>query len=67
MKPKHICLNISKRNEKYLDIIDTYADQWDLPKSTTIFRIVREYHQLREAKVLWMSTNIQEEERMEGQ
>ena len=52
MKTNQICLNISKRHEKYLDIIDTYADQWDLPKSTTIFRIVREYHQLREAKVI---------------
>ena len=52
MKTNQICLNIAKRNEKYLDIIDTYADEWDLPKSATIFRIVREYHQLREAKVL---------------
>ena len=52
MKPKQICLNISKRNEKYVDLIDTYADEWDQSRATTIFRIVREYHQLREAKVL---------------
>jgi len=52
MKNKQLCLNISKRSEKYLDIIDTYAEEWDLPRSATIFRIIREYNQLREAKVL---------------
>ena len=52
MKNNQICLNIAKRNAKYVNIIDEYSKEWDTSRATTIFRIVREYHQLRELKVL---------------
>jgi len=51
MKTQQLCLNVSKRNEKYVDLIDDYSLEFDLPKSATIFRIIREYNRLRYASV----------------
>jgi len=38
---------VSKRNEKYIDLIDDYSLEFDLPRAATIFRIVREYNTLK--------------------
>jgi|TARA_B100000475_G_scaffold177607_1_gene142294 hypothetical protein len=47
MKTKQLCLNVSKRNEKYLDDIEDYSLEFDLPIAGTVFRIVREYKKLK--------------------
>ena len=56
MKTQQLCLNVSKRNEKYVDLIDDYSLEFDLPRTATIFRIVREYNRLRCVGV-WFNEN----------
>tara|TARA_R100001443_G_scaffold95682_2_gene102206 strand:+ start:2020 stop:2175 length:156 start_codon:yes stop_codon:yes gene_type:complete len=51
MKNKQLCLNISKRNEKYLDLIEDYSMEFDLPATGTVFRIIREYNKLRAVSI----------------
>jgi hypothetical protein len=42
-----ICISISKRNRKYLQILEDYSHEFDSSKSATIFRILKEYDNLR--------------------
>ena len=42
-----VCLSVSKRNKRYLDLIEDYALEFNLPKSATIFRIIGEYNAYR--------------------
>jgi len=41
--PKTLCLSISKRNEKYLDMIEDYSMIFNKSKCETIFKIIQEY------------------------
>lgn len=41
--PKTLCLSVSKRNEKYLDIIEDYSMIFNKSKCETIFNIIQEY------------------------
>lgn len=43
MKKNQLCLNISKRNQTSLDLVDDYSLQFNTNKTQTIFRILREY------------------------
>jgi len=47
MKTQQICLNVSKRNQKYLDLLDDYSLEYDLPKSATFFKILRDYNTMK--------------------
>ena len=47
MNSRTICLSVSERNKKYMDIIEEYMDEFNLNKAQTIFRIIVEYDKLR--------------------
>jgi hypothetical protein len=44
---RSICISISKRNRKYLQILDDYCHEFDTPKAQTLFRILKEYDNYR--------------------
>lgn len=43
-KSRALCLSVSKRNQSAMEIVDDYSLYFNLPKSQTVFRIIREYH-----------------------
>ncbi len=47
MKKNQICLSVSKRNTKYLDLLDDYTMEFNMNKTQTIFRILKEYNTLK--------------------
>jgi len=44
MKKQQLCLNVSKRNQRYLDLLDEYSDEFNMNKTQTIFRVLKEYN-----------------------
>ena len=44
MKKEQLCLSVSKRNKRYVDLVDDYSLEFNLPMTQTIFRIVKEYN-----------------------
>ena len=46
-EPRAFCLSKSKRNMEDWDIIEDHSNIWNIPTSQTIFRIVREYNQMK--------------------
>ena len=47
MRQRTVCLSVSKRNKRYLDLIEDYALEFNLNKAQTIFRIIGEYNTYR--------------------
>jgi hypothetical protein len=47
MRNRAVCLSVSKRNKRYLDLIDDYSLEFNLNKAQTIFRIIGEYNTYR--------------------
>lgn len=47
MAQKTMCLSVSKRNERYLDLLDDYASEFNSNKAQALFRIIREYNTYR--------------------
>jgi len=47
MKKNQLCLSVSKRNNKYLDLLDDYTMEFNLNKTQTIFKILKEYNTLK--------------------
>lgn len=47
MQTQQLCLNVSKRNKKYVDLLDDYSIEYDLSKTATFFRILKEYHTIK--------------------
>jgi hypothetical protein len=47
MKARAVCLSVSKRNKRYLDLLDDYSLEFNQNKAETIFRIIREYNTYR--------------------
>ncbi len=47
MKSRTICISVSQKNRRYLDLIDDYAAEFDTSKAETLFRILREYDKYR--------------------
>jgi len=47
MKKNQLCLSVSKRNTKYLDLLDDYTMEFNMNKTQTIFRILKEYNKLK--------------------
>jgi len=46
-EPRQFCLSKSKRNLEAWDIIESYALQWGVPNAQAIFRMAREYNQMK--------------------
>lgn len=44
MKKNQLCLNVSKRNFRYLDLLEDYSMEFNMNKTQTIFRILKEYN-----------------------
>ena len=59
-EPRAVCLSVSKRNQPFLDIVDDYAVEFNLPVSSTIFRIIKEYDQMK--KWTYYTRGLQENE-----
>ena len=59
-EPRAVCLSVSKRNQSFLDIVDDYAVEFNLPVSSTIFRIIKEYDQMK--KWTYYTRGLQENE-----
>jgi hypothetical protein len=47
MTGRTICLSVSKRNKRYLDLIEDYELEFNMNKAQTIFRIIGEYNTYR--------------------
>jgi len=47
MKKNQLCLSVSKRNTKYLDLLEDYTMMFNMNKTQTIFRILKEYNTLK--------------------
>lgn len=47
MKPRAVCLSVSRRNKRYLDLIEDYSLEFNLNRAQTIFRIIGEYNTYR--------------------
>lgn len=43
-KTKKISLSVKKKNEDYIDLLDTYADKFALSRSDFVFKLVSQYH-----------------------
>ena len=46
-EPRSKCLSVSKRNQDAWDIIDSYSMEWNVAYAQAIFRITREYRQMK--------------------
>jgi hypothetical protein len=47
METRAMCLSVSKKNQRVMDMVEDYSLQFNLNTSQTIFRIVREYEQMK--------------------
>lgn len=47
METRAMCLSVSKKNKGVMDMVEDYSLQFNLNTSQTIFRIVREYDQMK--------------------
>lgn len=46
-KSRSVCLSVSKKNKRYLDLIDDYSLEFNQNKAQTVFRIIAEYNTYR--------------------
>jgi len=54
-EPRAFCLSKSKKNMEAWDIIESYALLWGVPNAQAIFRMAREYNQMKR----WSVYNIE--------
>jgi hypothetical protein len=47
METRSMCLSVSKKNQRVMDMVEDYSLQFNLNTAQTIFRIVREYDQMK--------------------
>ncbi len=47
MKKNQLCLSVSKRNLRYLDLVEDYSTEFNMNKTQTIFRILKEYNTMK--------------------
>jgi len=59
-EPRAVCLSVSKRNQPILEMLDEYSVEFNLPVSGTIFRIVKEYDQMK--KWTYYTRGLQKDE-----
>ena len=58
-EPRAFCLSKSKRYAHEWDLIESLSMTWNMPYNQTIFRMAREYNQMKR----WSTYNMQREER----
>ena len=44
---RELCLSVSKRNQRYLDLLEDYMLEFNSNRSQTLFRIIGEYNTYR--------------------
>lgn len=47
MKPRAICLSVSKWNERYIDLLDEYAEEFNMPRAQAFFKVLKDYNTYR--------------------
>jgi hypothetical protein len=47
METRAMCLSVSKKNQRVMNMVEDYSLQFNLNTAQTIFRIVREYDQMK--------------------
>ena len=47
METRSMCLSVSRKNQRVMDMVEDYSLQFNLNTAQTIFRIVREYDQMK--------------------
>jgi len=47
MKTRAVCLSVSRRNKRYLELLEDYSLEFNLNRAQTIFRIIGEYNTYR--------------------
>ena len=47
METRAMCLSVSKRNKPFMNMVEDYSLQFNLNTAQTIFRIVKEYDQMK--------------------
>lgn len=47
METRAMCLSVSKRNKPFMDMVEDYSLQFNMNTAQTIFRIVKEYDQMK--------------------
>jgi len=47
-EPRSKCLSVSRSNQDADDIIDSYSLRWNIPYSQAVFRMAREYNQMKQ-------------------
>lgn len=52
MKPRALCISVSRKNQKYLDIINDYSLEFSTTKAQAIFKILDVFNKCREAGIL---------------
>jgi hypothetical protein len=57
MDTRSMCLSVSKKNKRVLDMVEDYSLQFNLNTAQTIFRIVREYDQMKRWSYYNMEVN----------
>ena len=59
MESRAFCLSKSKRNMDAFDLIEDYSASWNVPTAQAVFRIVREYNQMKR----WTIYNLERGEK----
>lgn len=52
MKPRALCISVSRKNQKYLDIIDGYCLEFNSSKAEAVFKMLATFNQCRQAGIL---------------
>ena len=47
METRTMCLSVSRKNKRVMDMVEDYSLLFNLNTAQTIFRIVREYDQMK--------------------
>ena len=45
--PRQLCLSVSRRNQRYLDLLEEYSILYNSCMSNTFFTILKEYNTLK--------------------
>jgi len=58
METRAMCLSVSKRNQPFMDMVEDYSHQFNLNTAQTIFRIVKEYDQMKKWSIYNTGVNL---------
>ena len=58
MQTRAMCLSVSKRNKPFMNMVEDYSLQFNLNTAQTIFRIVKEYDQMKKWSIYNRGVNL---------